>query len=147
MSYTETLYSLKDIEIHLHGNQYWQTNYCFHLTARLSLTPVSPPMGTLMKAVLQFANVVVVPVFAGKTIAMVMKTTLQLILFLMILVLVTKLLAMMMLIILLLTCEHFKRFCRASACPVADRTEICQMNHDDYIINGVKQYCNTVIYS
>ena len=78
-----------------------------------------------MKAVLQFAKVVVVPVFAGKRIVT------------MVFVMIT----------LVLTCEHFKRFCRASACPVADRTEICQMNHDGYIINGVKKYCNTVINS
>ena len=67
-----------------------------------------------MKAVLQFANVVVVPVFAGKRI-------------------VTMVFVMITLVRLILTCEHFKRFCWASACPVADRTEICQMNHDDYI--------------
>ncbi len=117
---------------------------------------------------LQFAKVVVVPVFAGKAIVSGMKTVLQLILFVMlmlvrlVLVLVTKLLAMMMMMLVILvlatmtimmlvrlalTCEHFKRFCWASACPVADRTEICQMNHDDYIINGVKKYCNTVINS
>ena len=70
---------------------------------------------------------------------------------LVILVLVT--MTMMMLVRLALTCEHFKRFCWASACPVADRTEICQMNHDGYISYkwGQKhknaQYCNIVINS
>ena len=43
--------------------KYWY--YSCHLIARLSLTPVSPPMGTLMKAVLQLPAVVVVPVLAA----------------------------------------------------------------------------------